>query len=597
MGRGRRRGREPADLLWRRRVQGRRRHGGDHDFAGGGIGGDGGPAATASLRGPTSLCLDTAGNVYIAETDGNRVRVVDTSGIIHTLAGDGTDGFTGDGGDARLAKVGRPYGVTVDAANNVYVTSLGRLRRIDHSTGIITTVAGNGEWRFGGDGGPRSEATFHYPAGAAAGAGGVFVADRDNRRVRRIDGATGLVNSLSGPDLPLCTGVADFFSGSQCPASVAVDPAGNVYAADLADFRVRKIAAGTGVVTDFAGNGTPGASGDGGPATAASIGQALGLGTDPAGNLFIADFTSHRVRRVDAATRVITTVAGTGVPGFSGDGGPARTAQLSSPASVATDGRGNVLCRRPRQPPHPPHRRRRDHHNGGRRRHARLPRRRRPRDRGIALGAHRRGRRRFREPRHRRPGQQPGASGRRRHGRHHPARRQRRGRLPRARGSRPGRHHLRSRSVSLDASGELFVVDQLHHRILQVGPPTARRNFYTVPPCRLVDTRDPPGPAGGPALSRALDRSFGVTGRCQVPSTAMAVSLNVTVVGAGSPGDLRFYPGGGFVPAASVINYATAQTRANNAVLALGSGGDFSVKVDQAEGLVHLVVDVNGYFQ
>lgn len=88
-----------------------------------------------------------------------------------------------------------------------------------------------------------------------------------------------------------------------------------------------------------------------------------------------------------------------------------------------------------------------------------------------------------------------------------------------------------------------------------------------------------------------------MTGRCQVPSTAMAVSLNVTVVGAGSPGDLRFYPGGGFVPAASVINYATAQTRANNAVLALGSGGDFSVKVDQAEGLVHLVVDVNGYFQ
>jgi len=566
-------------------------------FAGGGTGGDGGPAETAGLQQPEGLSFDVAGNLYIAETGAHRVRVVDTAGIIRTLAGNGIDGFTGDGGDARQASVGRPYNVAVDGAGSVYVATSGRVRWVDLATGVIATVAGNGEWRFGGDGGPRNEATFYYPAGAVAGAGGVVVADRDNRRVRRIDGATDVVTSLAGPNLPLCAGAFSPLSGSDCPASITVDSTGNVYATDLADARIRRIAAGSGAVTDFAGNGTPGASGDGGPATAASIGQPLGLATDAAGHLFFADFTAHRVRRVDASTGVITTLAGTGGPGYGGDGGSARSASLSSPAGVAIDGRGNVYVAD------------RDNHrirridtagvittvagngtqsyggDGGPAVLASL-------SLPISVAADASGNLAIADQGNNRVRRVDaatgvittiagdGAGGLRGVG----------GLAVQASISAP-------RAVFLDAAGDLMIVDQLHHRILQVGPPTAGRKFYTIAPCRLLDTREPAGPGGGPALSPDVDRAFVVAGRCQIPTSAKGASLNVTVVGASVGGDLRFYPGGGFVPSASIVNYAAGQTRANNAVLGLGAGGELAVKTDQPGGPVHLIVDVNGYFE
>jgi sugar lactone lactonase YvrE len=478
------------------------------------------------------------------------------------------------------------------------VTTGYRVRRVDHATGVISTVGGNGEWRFGGDGLPASEATFYYPAAAAAVAGGGFViADRDNQRVRRIDGGTGLVSTIAGPTAPLCESVASFFYGSLCPVAVAADGAGNVFAADAAAYHIRKIAAGTGLVTTIAGNGSPGASGDGGPATAASIGQPFGLAVDGGGNLFFADFAFHCVRRIDHATGVITTVVGTGQPGYAGDGGPARAATLASPAGVAFDGRGNLYIA--------------DHDNNRVRRvdpagvittvagngtqgatgdggpataaALSLP---------ISVAADASGNLAIADQGNNKVRRVDAGNGV----------------ITTLAGTGdvglygmggPATSAVISapRGVLLDAAGELFVVDQLHHRLLRVGPETTPRAFFTVPPCRIADTREPAGAQGGPSLTPSADRVFGVGGRCQVPSSAKAVSLNVTVTGPGGSGDLRLYPGGGFVPQASAINYAAGQTRANSAVLALGLSGNVAVKVDQGVGAVDVILDVNGYFE
>ena len=304
-----------------------------------GFSGDGGPATQAQIVAPLGVAVDGAGNLYIADSDNRRIRKVDSAGTITTVAGTGEFGFSGDGGPATQAELYRPYGVAVDGAGNLYIADSDnrRIRKVD-SAGTITTVAGTGEFGFSGDGGPATQAQIGYSRGVAVdGAGNLYIADRF--RIRKVDSA-GTITTVAG------TGEGGF-SGDGGPATqaqisapygVAVDGAGNLYIADSDNHRIRKVDS-AGTITTVAGTGEFGFSGDGGPATQAELYRPRGVAVDGAGNLYIAD--RFRIRKVDSAG-TITTIAGTGEGGFSGDGGPATQAQISAPYGVAVDGAGNL---------------------------------------------------------------------------------------------------------------------------------------------------------------------------------------------------------------------------------------------------------------
>ena len=306
----------------------------------GGDGGDGGPATAAQLNFPQGVALDGAGNLYIAT--GHRIRKVDAAGVISTVAGDGTrgsGGYGGDGGPAVAALLSGPYGVALDGAGNLYIADRDnhRIRKVD-SAGVISTVAGAGTYGFGGDGGPAVAAQLDTPYGVAVdGAGNLYIADRNNHRIRKVDSA-GAISTVAGGG-PIGDGGAAVAAQLYSPQGVAPDGAGNLYIADLGNRRIRKVDA-AGVISTVAGAGTRGYGGDGGAATEAQLGP-RGVALDGAGNLYIADQNNHRIRKVDAAG-VISTVAGDGTRGSGGDGGPAVAAQLDLPNGVALDGLGNL---------------------------------------------------------------------------------------------------------------------------------------------------------------------------------------------------------------------------------------------------------------
>jgi sugar lactone lactonase YvrE len=316
-----------------------------------GFSGDGGPATNASLVGPSGLAVDGAGNVFIADQSNQRIRRVDTAGITTTVAGDGTLGFSGDGTSAVTASLGSPLRIAVDSAGNLFIADLinQRVRKVDGATGVITTVAGNGSTGFSGDGGPATSAALSNPSGLAIDSdGNLFIADQSNQRIRRVDAATGVITTVagSGDQLPAFSGDGGPATSARLanPYDVAVDGGGNLFIADLANQRVRKVDAATGNITTVAGNGSAGFSGDGGAATSASLADPRGVALDTDGNLFIADQSNQRVRKVDAATGIIDTVAGShDEPAFGGDGGPATSAKLADPFHVAVDGAGNLL--------------------------------------------------------------------------------------------------------------------------------------------------------------------------------------------------------------------------------------------------------------
>src|SRR5947208_4395441 len=313
-----------------------------------GFSGDGGPATAAELYLPAGVTFGAAGDLFIADQQNNRIRRVDaTAGIITTVAGNGSAGFGGDGGPATAAQLNYPYSVGVDAAGNVLIpdTTNERLRRIDARTGIITPVAGNGTPSFSGDGGPATTAQIGFVPGVAVDpAGNLFITDHNAQRIRRVDAATGIITTVAGNGTAGFGGDDGPATAAQLtdPSGIALDASGNLFIADR--LRVRRVEASTGVITTIAGNGNCCFSGDGGPATAAGLDYCLNVAVDIAGNVFTAEpCNNHRVRRVDATTGIITTVAGNGVHGFSGDGGPATAAELGSPVAVAVDAAGNVL--------------------------------------------------------------------------------------------------------------------------------------------------------------------------------------------------------------------------------------------------------------
>ena len=308
-----------------------------------GFGGDGGPATDAQLGYPAGVAVDAAGNLYLADVVNHRVRRIDTAGVISTIAGTGEEGFGGDGGPATDAQLNYPAGVAVDGAGKVYVADVGnqRLRRID-TAGVISTIAGTGQSGFSGDGGPATDAALSYLRGVAVdAAGNVYVADERNQRVRRIDTA-GVISTIAGTGQSGFSGDGGPATDAQLfyPAGVAVDAAGNVYVADELNQRVRRIDT-AGVISTIAGTGEEGFGGDGGPATEAQLNYPTGVAVDAAGNVYVTDERNHRVRRIDTAG-VISIFAGTGEEGFSGDGGPATDATLSYPVSLAVDAAGNL---------------------------------------------------------------------------------------------------------------------------------------------------------------------------------------------------------------------------------------------------------------
>ena len=306
--------------------------------------GDGGPAVQAQLDDPPGVTADGSGNLYIADQGNNRIRKVDSAGTITTIAGgERWSRDLGDGGPAVQAHLYEPTGVAVDGSGNLYIADPGngRIRKVD-SVGTITTVAGRGGVGFSGDGGPAVEARLRDPTGVAVdGSGNLYIADPGNDRIRKVDSA-GTITTIAG------TG-EDGFGGDGGPAAqahlsypygVAVDGKGNVYIADSNNRRIRKVDS-AGTITTIAGTGEDGFGGDGGPAAQAQLHDPYGVAVDGKGNVYIADSNNHRIRKVDSAG-TITTIAGTGEVAFGGDGGPALQAQLHDPYGVAVDEKGNV---------------------------------------------------------------------------------------------------------------------------------------------------------------------------------------------------------------------------------------------------------------
>ncbi|MCU1321519.1 MAG: repeat containing protein [Acidobacteriaceae bacterium] len=280
---------------------------------------------------PSALVFDSAGNLYLAETGNHHILKVDLQGHVSTFAGTGTQGFSGDKGPAAQAQLDSPQGLAL-TANALYIadTHNHRIRRVDLASNLITTVAGIGTPGFSGDTGLATAATLNLPTALALDAqSNLYFADTANHRIRRIDAATATITTVAGNGTQGYSGDSGSATNASIdsPSGLAVDTLGNLYLADTHNHRIRKIAAATNVITTLAGIGTPGSSPD-------QLALPQGIIVDATGNLYVADTANHRLLRVDATTHILTTLAGTGTQGYAGDSGPATAAMLDSPRAA-----------------------------------------------------------------------------------------------------------------------------------------------------------------------------------------------------------------------------------------------------------------------
>lgn len=358
-------------------------------------GGDGGPAIQANLQFPDGVAVDAAGRIYIADTSNQRIRLVDTSGNISTVVGTGAQGSVGDGGPAIQAELDNPVAVAVDGSGNLYIADLDnqRIRFVNTGAqavvvagvtiqpGNIATVAGAGTQGFSGDGGPMLKAELNNPNGLAVnGSGNLYIADTDNQRIRLANTGSKVAAAGNAPvqpgEIATIAGNGTLSYGGDGgsavgaslydPEDVAIVPGGALYVADLDNQRIRLVNIGEkaltaanvtvqpGNIATVAGVGTQGFSGDGGPAAKAELYNPVSVAADGSGNLYIADLDNQRIRFVNTGTKAVTvagvtvqpgaiaTVAGAGTQGYSGDGGPATQAQLNNPNGVVVDAAGNL---------------------------------------------------------------------------------------------------------------------------------------------------------------------------------------------------------------------------------------------------------------
>jgi sugar lactone lactonase YvrE len=313
-----------------------------------GFSGDGSSATSAQFDAPQDVAIDASGNVYIADATNHRIRkITATTGIINTIAGTGIAGYSGDGAAATLAKFNAPIGIALDKSGNIYVADNGNncIRKITVATGIISTIAGTGTAGFSGDGSTATSAQLYAPYDLTIDtSNNIYIADVSNNRIRKITAATGIINTIAGTGTPGFSGDGSAATGAKLyqPFCVALDASNNLYITDASNNRIRKVTATTGVISSIAGTGAAGFSGDGGAATSASFNIPYSILVDASGNIYLTDFNNNRLRKITAATGIINTVAGTGIAGFSGDGGVASSAQINRAKGIAMDASGNI---------------------------------------------------------------------------------------------------------------------------------------------------------------------------------------------------------------------------------------------------------------
>jgi hypothetical protein len=315
-----------------------------------GFAGDGGPAVNASLDNPSDVTLDAQNNIYIADTYNNRIRVINPDGTIHPFAGDGNSAFAGDGGPAAAAEFESPYAISNDNAGNFYITDYGnsRIRKIN-ANGIISTIAGTTYTTPGylGDGGPATQAQLYLIGGKVAldGQGDLYIGDYGDQRVREVT-PDGIIHTIAGTGSSgsfIPDGTPALNAGIANPNGIYTGADGNIYIVSEVGSTIYRLNAGN--IYNVAGSPNAwanwGQSGDGGPAQKALFNRPTNIVADNQGNLFIADFANNKIREIDTKG-IITTVAGNGQSGFSGDGGPAAAAELSGPYGLAVDANGNL---------------------------------------------------------------------------------------------------------------------------------------------------------------------------------------------------------------------------------------------------------------
>ena len=303
-------------------------------------------ALTIPLILPSAIVFDATGNLYFAETGNHIIRKVDSVGNITIIAGTGTQGFSGDLGPATSAALDSPQGLALDTASNLYIadTHNQRIRKLNLTTGVITTIAGSTSG-FSGDGVSALSAQLSLPTALALdSSGNLYIADTGNHRIRKLNLTTTIITTIAGSGTQGYSGDTGPATSAaiDSPTGIALDASSNLYLADTHNHRIREINANTGVITTIAGTGSPGFSGDTTSATAANLALPHGLTSDSAGNLYLADTANHRIRRIDATTGIITTVVGDGTQGFAGDNGPPTAASLDSPTATTLSPASNL---------------------------------------------------------------------------------------------------------------------------------------------------------------------------------------------------------------------------------------------------------------
>ncbi|MEO8134315.1 MAG: RHS repeat-associated core domain-containing protein [Betaproteobacteria bacterium] len=307
-----------------------------------GFAGDGGKATAAQLSGPQSVATGPDGSLYIADT--YRVRKVAPNGTITTVAGNGQFAFSGDGGPATQAGFSFITGIALGPDGSLYIADFGNLRiRRVAPDGIVSTIAGNGTYAFAGDGGPATQAALQQPMNVAVGPdGSIYFSDSQTQRVRRV-ATDGIITTVAGTGVfngPLGDGGPATLAALGFPEGIAVGADGVLYIADRGHVRVRRVGT-DGIITTIAGNGLSSFTGDGGPAVLAGLSLVNDVALSPDGSVFISDFNNQRIRRV-GPDGTITTTAGTGIFGYSGDGGPAAQGRINAPQGVAVRSDGSV---------------------------------------------------------------------------------------------------------------------------------------------------------------------------------------------------------------------------------------------------------------